>query len=326
MAETPHALPPDRDREAVRPRPRLRARSQRAHPRPRGRGADLPDRPFPRQGNRPEHHDRAVREHDDRARLECGLHRARPDHRRRDGRRRHPRQVLRRAPARCATWSPTTCSSCSRWSRWSRPRASMPRRSATKRARCSKPSASIRPARRSATASAAQYTAGKVKGVDVPAYTAIARRRAGQPDRDLCRAEADGRHVALGGRAVLPAHRQGDDVLATPRSSITFKPVPFASFPGAAADMLPPNRLIIQIQPDEGLSMDINIKRPGLEVDDRADRARFPLCRRVRYRSPDRVRVADLRPVRRRPDAVPARRRDRGGLGRGAAVPRPLGA
>jgi glucose-6-phosphate 1-dehydrogenase len=30
--------------------------------------------------------------------------------------------------------------------------------------------------------------------------------------------------------------------------------------------MLPPNRLIIQIQPDEGLSMDINIKRPGLEV------------------------------------------------------------
>jgi glucose-6-phosphate 1-dehydrogenase len=46
---------------------------------------------------------------------------------------------------------------------------------------------------------------------------------------------------------------------------ITFKPVPFASF-HKTAEMLPPNRLIIQIQPDEGLSMDINIKRPGLEV------------------------------------------------------------
>ncbi len=48
---------------------------------------------------------------------------------------------------------------------------------------------------------------------------------------------------------------------------ITFKPVPFAQFHKTAAEMLPPNRLIIQIQPDEGLSMDINIKRPGLEVD-----------------------------------------------------------
>ncbi|MES3095304.1 glucose-6-phosphate dehydrogenase [Sphingomonas aerolata] len=48
---------------------------------------------------------------------------------------------------------------------------------------------------------------------------------------------------------------------------ITFKPVPFAQFHATAAEKLPPNRLIIQIQPDEGLSMDINIKRPGLEVD-----------------------------------------------------------
>jgi glucose-6-phosphate 1-dehydrogenase len=48
---------------------------------------------------------------------------------------------------------------------------------------------------------------------------------------------------------------------------ITFKPVPFASFARANAERLPPNRLIIQIQPDEGLSMDLLIKRPGLEVD-----------------------------------------------------------
>ncbi len=48
---------------------------------------------------------------------------------------------------------------------------------------------------------------------------------------------------------------------------VTLKPVPFASFHPANAERLPPNRLIIQIQPDEGLSMDLLIKRPGLEVD-----------------------------------------------------------
>ncbi len=48
---------------------------------------------------------------------------------------------------------------------------------------------------------------------------------------------------------------------------VTLKPVPFAQFNHTNAERLPPNRLIIQIQPDEGLSMDLLIKRPGLEVD-----------------------------------------------------------
>ena len=48
---------------------------------------------------------------------------------------------------------------------------------------------------------------------------------------------------------------------------VTLKPVPFASFGPGYAERLPPNRIIIQIQPDEGLSVDLLIKRPGLEVD-----------------------------------------------------------
>ncbi len=48
---------------------------------------------------------------------------------------------------------------------------------------------------------------------------------------------------------------------------VTLKPVPFASFGRGFAERLPPNRIIIQIQPDEGLSVDLLIKRPGLEVD-----------------------------------------------------------
>lgn len=48
---------------------------------------------------------------------------------------------------------------------------------------------------------------------------------------------------------------------------IQFKPVPFAQFGDGPVDRLPPNRLVIQVQPDEGMHMDILIKRPGLVVD-----------------------------------------------------------
>jgi glucose-6-phosphate 1-dehydrogenase len=109
------------------------------------------------------------------------------------------------------------------------------------------------------------YTAGTVKGNAVPAYTASA---------DVAPDSRTETYVALKLMvdtwrwAGVPFYlRTGKAMTCRDTEiAITFKPVPFASFPGAPADMLPPNRLIIQIQPDEGLSMDINIKRPGLEV------------------------------------------------------------
>jgi len=49
---------------------------------------------------------------------------------------------------------------------------------------------------------------------------------------------------------------------------ITFQPVPFAQFRETDVKRrLPPNRLVIQVQPDEGMSMEISIKSPGLSVD-----------------------------------------------------------
>ncbi|MBX5042706.1 glucose-6-phosphate dehydrogenase [Rhizobium lentis] len=49
---------------------------------------------------------------------------------------------------------------------------------------------------------------------------------------------------------------------------ITFQPVPFAQFRETEVNRrLPPNRLVIQVQPDEGMSMEISIKSPGLSVD-----------------------------------------------------------
>lgn len=49
---------------------------------------------------------------------------------------------------------------------------------------------------------------------------------------------------------------------------VTFRQVPFAQFKGADHQRnLAPNRLIIQVQPDEGLHIEISIKTPGLSVE-----------------------------------------------------------
>jgi glucose-6-phosphate 1-dehydrogenase len=49
---------------------------------------------------------------------------------------------------------------------------------------------------------------------------------------------------------------------------VNFKQVPFAQFRTTKLEHPPePNRLIIRIQPDEGLSLAVSIKKPGLEVE-----------------------------------------------------------
>lgn len=49
--------------------------------------------------------------------------------------------------------------------------------------------------------------------------------------------------------------------------AIYFKPAPYAQFRGTKIDLLKPNILVIQIQPDEGMWMEIQAKRPGPVVD-----------------------------------------------------------
>ena len=48
---------------------------------------------------------------------------------------------------------------------------------------------------------------------------------------------------------------------------VTFKPVPFTQFQSVDAKRLPPNKLVIQIQPDEGMTIDLVAKRPGPVMD-----------------------------------------------------------
>ena len=110
------------------------------------------------------------------------------------------------------------------------------------------------------------YTAGRVGDHDVPAY------------RDTPDVAPDTRtetYVALRLMvdtwrwAGVPFYLRTGKAMACRDTEIvvTFKPVPFAQFNRSAAERLPPNRLVIQLQPGEGLSMEILIKRPGLGVD-----------------------------------------------------------
>jgi glucose-6-phosphate 1-dehydrogenase len=48
---------------------------------------------------------------------------------------------------------------------------------------------------------------------------------------------------------------------------LQFRPVPCALFADTDVTSLPPNRLVIQIQPDEGISFDFLAKLPGPAID-----------------------------------------------------------
>ncbi len=57
--------------------------------------------------------------------------------------------------------------------------------------------------------------------------------------------------------------------------AIRFKPAPYAPFEDTNVAALPPNWLLLQIQPDEGIAMQFEVKRPGPVVDLAAVRMAF---------------------------------------------------
>ena len=120
-------------REAVRHRPRQRARAQSARPPAFRRRSGLSHRSLSGEGNRPEPAGVPVRQRHVRAGLEPALHRPRPDHGRRDRRRRASRGVLRgrRRAARHGAEPPDA--GARRSSRWSRRSPSPPRACGTAR-------------------------------------------------------------------------------------------------------------------------------------------------------------------------------------------------
>ncbi|TCR92262.1 glucose-6-phosphate dehydrogenase [Rhizobium sp. BK376] len=111
------------------------------------------------------------------------------------------------------------------------------------------------------------YTAGSLAGKDLPAYTQTPDVN---PDSKTETFVALKLFVDTWRWACVPFYlRTGKSLTARDTEIVvTFKQVPFAQFHGTEVQrMLPPNKLIIQVQPNEGLHMEISIKRPGLVVD-----------------------------------------------------------
>jgi glucose-6-phosphate 1-dehydrogenase len=110
------------------------------------------------------------------------------------------------------------------------------------------------------------FTAGKLAGKRMPAYI---------DTPDVAKDSRTETYVALKLMvdtwrwAGVPFYlRTGKNMAARDTEIIvTFKQVPFVQFIRTDAEHPPePNRLIIQVQPDEGLSLEMSIKQPGLLV------------------------------------------------------------
>jgi hypothetical protein len=97
----------------------------------------------------------------------------------------------------------------------------------------------------------------------MPAYRARAECESAIEHRDLRRHEAGSRQLALGGCSVLHSQRQTPAQPIPPRSLSGFKRTPLLLFGKSAGENIMPNRLVIHVQPDEGITMDIHAKRPG---------------------------------------------------------------
>ena len=158
------------------------------------RGPGLPHRPLPRQGGGPEHSGLPLRQRPVRAHLEPRPHRPRADRRARDARRSTTASRSTRRPAPSRTWwSPTSSRSWPSWPWSRRPRSSRGAISEEK----NKVFRSLRPL------DVTQVVRGQYDGYrDIPG---VARRLR---HRDLRGPAVRDRQLALGRRALLPAHRQ----------------------------------------------------------------------------------------------------------------------
>lgn len=105
-----------------------------------------------------------------------------------------------------------------------------------------------------------QYAAGAVDGQAVPAYgEEIGREDSTTETFVVVKAE-----VETWRWAGVPFYLRTGKRLPVRRSEIVvqFRPVPHLIFPGAARDVSP-NRLVIRLQPDEGISLHMMSKVPG---------------------------------------------------------------
>ena len=256
---------PGRAREADRPRPRLGARDQRRGRRGVRRGGDLPDRSLSGQGDRPEPDGAALCQLAVRAVVELAA-------RSTTSRSRSPRRIG--VEGRGAYYDPAGAlrdmvqnhilqllclvalepPTCLRRRRRARREAEGAARAAPDRGQ---PTSTLKTVR-------GQYRAGASEGGAVPGYAEEIGAEAGQPHRDLRRHQGRDRELALGGRAVLPAHRQAP-AGARLRDRDPVPEHPALDLRAPASGAIRPNQLVVRLQPDEGVQLILMSKdaRPG---------------------------------------------------------------
>jgi glucose-6-phosphate 1-dehydrogenase len=104
-----------------------------------------------------------------------------------------------------------------------------------------------------------QYAAGAVDGAAVPGYDGELGRASQTETFVVAKAE-----VETWRWAGVPFYLRTGKRLPVRRSEIVvqFRPVPHLIFPGASRDVAP-NRLVIRLQPDEGIALHMMTKVPG---------------------------------------------------------------
>jgi glucose-6-phosphate 1-dehydrogenase len=110
-----------------------------------------------------------------------------------------------------------------------------------------------------------QYTAGIVRGQPVKAY----RGEEGVAPESMTESYVAMQLAIDNWRwADVPFYlRTGKSMTRrTTEIAIQFKRVPFALFRGTPVDTLAPNVLVLQLQPDEGISLQFGAKQPGPEI------------------------------------------------------------
>ena len=139
-----------------------------------------------------------------------------------------------------------------------------------------------------------QYGAGVMIGGKRRGLSARAQRGARFQNRNLCRAQARNRQLALGRRSLLSAHRQTSLPPARPKLRCSFARRLMRCFATPRLSACLPNILLLRIQPDEGLSISFSAKRPGAGDQDRRRCNGLCLQRLFRPARVGRLRDADL--------------------------------
>jgi glucose-6-phosphate 1-dehydrogenase len=111
-----------------------------------------------------------------------------------------------------------------------------------------------------------QYTAGTVNGKPIEGYREAEGVAPGSTVETYVAMRLDIENWRWAG---VPFYLRTGKSLArrTTEISIQFKTVPFALFRDTSLDTLTPNVLAFQLQPDEGVSLEFDAKKPGPEIE-----------------------------------------------------------